>query len=74
MDNLPDYSVEQQRLKAQIAEQRATVERQRLEILEMTSRQNKHKENIKAALKAIEDYSIKLKDLENVHGVLNFES
>lgn len=69
-DAMPDYQVEQQRLRAQIAAQRSTIEAQKLSILEMTERKRKHEENILAAEKAIAEYETKLAGLEATHGKL----
>jgi len=68
-DVMPNYKLEQQRLRAKIAEQRATIERQRLDILEMDDRRARHEENIAAAEKAIEKFTNDLKSLEETHGV-----
>lgn len=73
MDNMPDYYVEQQRIKAQRAEQLATIERQRLEIMEMGSRQNNHRNNIIAARKCLQELEIKLKGLVETHGEMSIE-
>jgi protein subunit release factor B len=69
-DSLPDYQVEQQKLKSQIAAQHANIERQKLEILEMASRKRKHEENIVAAHKAIVEMEGNLRSLAETHGEL----
>ena len=66
-DVMPNYGVEIQRLKMQIAAQHATVERQRLENLEMDDRQQRNNENIEAAFRAIEDLEGKLESLQETH-------
>lgn len=67
-DVMPNYKLEQQRKRSQIAEQRAVIERQRLDILEMEDRKIRHETNIEAAEKAIEKYTAELKGLEEIHG------
>lgn len=65
-----NYKVEQQRLLAQIQEQKAAIARQTLVILEMADRKARNLENIEAAYKAIERYEIQLADMEKTHGKL----
>lgn len=72
-DVLPNYEVEQQRLRAQIAAQKATIEQQRLAILEMQDRTRRHQDNIDAALKAIAALEQQLQSLIDEHGVLTGE-
>jgi hypothetical protein len=71
MDKQPNYLVEQQRLRSQIAAQIATIERQKLEVLELVDRKLRHEENIEAACQAINDMQAQLNSLANAHGVLN---
>ena len=72
-DVVPNWRLEQQRLRAQIAEQRSRIEAQRLAILEMADRKLRHEENIDAALKAISTYEEQLHGLEATHGPLTEE-
>jgi chromosome segregation ATPase len=53
-DVIPNYRVEQQRLRLQIAEQNCNLERVLLEKLEIEDRCLRHRENIIATHKAIE--------------------
>lgn len=70
-DSMPDYRVEIQRLRSQILDQQATIQKQVLSILEMTERKTKLLENIKATKKSILDYTGKLDSLEKAHGGLS---
>lgn len=72
-DVMPNYAVARQRLKAQIAQQQATIAQQWLDILEMADRKARHMENINAAESAIEEYQEQLKSLEDEHGKLTNE-
>lgn len=67
-DVMPNYQVEQQRLRAQIAAQQATIEAQKLAILEMEDRRTRHEENIAAAQKAISTLTEQLHSLMAAHG------
>jgi protein subunit release factor B len=68
-DAMPNYQVECQRLRMQIASLKANIERQKLEILEMEDRKRTALENIEATKKAISEYKIQLKELEEAHGI-----
>ena len=70
-DKLPNYFVEQQRIKTEIANQRSTIARQYLEIMEMSDRKSRILENIEAAQAVIDDREQKLQGLINEHGSLN---
>lgn len=67
-DAVVNYQVEIQRLRAQIAQQTATIEAQRLAIMEMQDRKVRHEANIAAAELAIETYKEQLAGLKNTHG------
>jgi TolA-binding protein len=68
-DVMPNYQVEQQRLRSQIAALKANIERQKLEIMEMQERERATLENIEATKKSITECRIQLKELEKVHGI-----
>ena len=72
-DVMPNYKVEQQRLRAQVAEQQAAIARQTLAILEMADRKARHLENIAGAQRAIEQFQEQLAGLEETHGRLTSE-
>jgi predicted nucleic acid-binding Zn-ribbon protein len=57
-----------QKVRANIAQLKATQERQRYELLEMEDRRLKTEENIEATDKAIEAQEQTLRDLEEAHG------
>ena len=67
-DAMPDYFVEQQRVISQIAAQENTIQRQRLDIMEMDARKRKSFENIKAAKEAIVSMKETLASLIDTHG------
>lgn len=67
-DVTPNYKVEMQRLRAQIASQLSTIEAQKLAILEMADRSKRHEENIVAAEAAMVAYREQLAGLEATHG------
>ena len=67
-DSMPNYHVEQQRLKSQIASLNATVERQVLEVMEMEDRIERSKENIEASRVAIAEAEGRLVGLIETHG------
>lgn len=69
-DVTPNYRLEQQRLRSQIAAQRANIERQRLDILEMADRLQRHEANIAASEQAIAEMERQLLQLEETHGLL----
>lgn len=70
-DSMPNYQVEIQRLRAQISDQKSTIQKQVLSILEMTDRKTRLLENILATKKSIIDYTEKLRVLEEAHGGLS---
>ena len=72
-DSMPNYQVEIQRLRSQIMDQKSTIQKQVLSILEMTDRKVKLLENITATKKSIIDYQEKLDSLEKAHGGLSEE-
>ncbi len=72
-DVMPNYQVEIQRLRSQVLDQKASIEKQVLSILEMTDRKARILENIGATKKAIIDYTEKLQVLEEAHGGLSEE-
>lgn len=67
-DVTPNWKVEIQRLKMQIAAQRSTIERQRLENMELEDRISRNNENLGAAEKAITELVERLGQLEAEHG------
>ncbi len=72
-DVMPNYKVEIQRLRSQIVEQQATIQKQVLSILEMTDRKARLLENIGATKKSIVDYKKKLDEMQKNHGGLSEE-
>jgi hypothetical protein len=70
-DVMPNYQVEIQRLRSQILDQQATIQKQILSILEMTDRKTRLLENISATKKSIVNYKQKLSELEKSHGGLS---
>jgi len=72
-DVMPNYQVEIQRLRSQILDQQATIQKQILAILEMTDRKARLLENIVATKKSIVDYNKKLDELQKNHGGLSEE-
>jgi hypothetical protein len=58
-------------MRSQILDQKATIQKQVLSILEMTDRKARLLENIGATKKAIIDYTEKLQVLEKAHGGLS---
>jgi uncharacterized protein YeeX (DUF496 family) len=72
-DVMPNYQVEIQRLRSQVLDQKASIQKQVLSILEMTDRKVRILENIAATKKAIIDYTEKLQVLEKTHGGLSEE-
>ncbi len=69
-DIMPNYQVEIQRLRSQVLDQKAMVQKQILQILELADRKAKLLENIGATKKSIIDYEQKLHSLEEAHGGL----
>lgn len=67
-DVMPDYRVEIQRVRSEIASLTATLERQRLEIMEMESRRARTLENIAASEAAIQEREATLAGLVEEHG------
>ncbi len=72
-DVMPNYQVEIQRLRSQVLDQKASIQKQVLSILEMTDRKKRILENIAATKRAIVEYTEKLKSLEEAHGGLSEE-
>ncbi len=70
-DKMPNYFVEQQRLKADIAGQKANIAKQYLDIMEMADRKQRLLDNIEAAKLAVKDKMDRLKGLEQEHGALS---
>jgi hypothetical protein len=70
-DVMPNYQVEIQRLRSQILEQQATIQKQVLTVLEMKDRKERLLENIRATKKSVVDYKHKLELLEKAHGGLS---
>jgi chromosome segregation ATPase len=60
MSELPDYRVSQQRLRYQIAAQRAAIEQQTLALLEMAERKRNLEHNITATVKAIREIDARM--------------
>lgn len=72
-DVMPDYALEQQRLKAQIASFRHNLERHKLEIMEVESRKRAALDNIAATCKAIAEHEARLAGLIETHGVAELD-
>lgn len=70
-DRMPNYYVEQHRLKSEILDQQSTISKQYLQIFEMVDRKQRLVENIAAAQAAIIDKETRLKSLEDQHGALS---
>lgn len=62
--------LEKQKVKSYVASQRATIERQILENLEIRERLSRHKSDIEASFSAAERYRKNLADLQAAHGPL----
>lgn len=67
-DVMPNYRVEIQKLVSQIANLRATLERQTLENMELEDRVARNNINIEATIVAITEAEDKLKMLRSAHG------
>ena len=67
-DVMPDYFVEQQRVRAQIASLKHSLERQKLEIMEIDHRRAKTVENMASTEDAIKSRQKDLTALEKEHG------
>ena len=67
-DVMPNYHVEKQRLVSQLANLRATIERQRLENMELEDRIARNNENIEATEKAVQESEAKLQGLRATYG------
>ena len=67
-DVMPNYHVEKQRLVSQLANLRATSERQRLENMELEDRIARNNENIEATEKAVQESEAKLQGLRATYG------
>ena len=65
---MPNYGVEKQRLVSQLANLRATTERQRLENMELEDRIARNNENIEATEKAVQESEAKLQGLRATYG------
>lgn len=72
-DVMPDYFVSQQRLRAEITQLEATMERQKAEIMELDSRRRSIATNIFASIDAIKERREKLASLVEAHGEGNFD-
>lgn len=68
MDSVPNYAVELQRLRAQMAAQQATIERQLLENMELQDRVQRNDTNIEASRKALVELQNRYDDLDKAHG------
>jgi len=69
-DVMPNYQLEQQRLRFQIVTQEQAIEKNKLDIMEMEDRKQRHLENMNAAKDAIAGYKKSLASLEQAHGKL----
>ena len=67
-DLMPDYKVEQQKLRVQVASLKANKERAILELMEVESRKIQIGINLKASDVAVIEAEDKLRSLENEHG------
>ena len=67
-DLKPDYFVEQQRVRMNIAAMRTQVERAKLEIMEMAARREKAIESIETSQQAIVKMEATLEELIQTHG------
>ena len=72
-DVMPDYALEQQRLRAQIASFRHNLERHKLEIMEVESRKRSALDNIAATGKAIAEHEARLAGLIETHGAAELD-
>ncbi len=67
-DAIPDYFVEQQRCRMNIAKLRTQIEQQKLEIMEMSSRKAKARESIASSEAAVVNLEKTLAELIETHG------
>ncbi len=66
-DSMPNYRVEKARIRMQISQQQANIDRQTFDILEMEDRIARHQENIDASKKAIAQLEETLASLDAAH-------
>lgn len=67
-DVIPDYHVEQQKIRMNIANLRLQIEKCKLEIMEMVSRKKTAQETIEASEKIIVEKEKTLAELIETHG------
>jgi hypothetical protein len=67
-DVIPDYHVEIQRLRVQVASLKQNIERYKLEVMEMDSRRRKALENLEATGKALKETSRNIDQVLEAHG------
>lgn len=67
-DAMPDYHLEQQRLRMQVSSLALNLERYKLEIIECESRKKTALENIEATMEAIAEHRERLASLVETHG------
>lgn len=67
-DVMPDYMVEQQKLRADIATLESTIQKQLLSIMQADAQRMKYVENIEASKEAIKERKKQLAGLEKEHG------
>ncbi len=67
-DVMPDYHVETQRLRVQLSTLQANMERYKLEIMEMKSKERKAYENMEVTTKAILETTERIDGLIETHG------
>jgi chromosome segregation ATPase len=72
-DSLPNYHLEQQKIKVQILAQESTIAKQQLDIMEMADRKARCENNITAAKEAISKLNQDLSGLEKTHGEVTEE-
>ena len=72
-DVMPDYKVSMQRLRMEIQALTLSIERARLEIMDIDSRRRKSFENIDATELAIAEKEKDLRALEKEHGKLDID-
>ena len=65
-DKMPNYPVERQRLVMELANMNATVERQRLENMELADRMERNDVNITATAEKIKEHEQKLIEFDTV--------
>ena len=67
-DVMPNYYVEQQKVRSHIADLEHRIVRYKLDVMEASEKKRSAVLNIKQTLKAIADFESKLKGLEKEHG------